>query len=94
MGLDVELLNVDLARKYDLQGVASKGVVVTKVARRSAASSIDIKPGDLIVAVNGAIVENLDHLNALLESLGGEDSIDFRLRNRRGSRHVQLEPKP
>jgi len=88
------VLDVDLARKYRLQSVASKGVVVTSVARRSAASSNDVKPGDLIVAVNGTIVRSLDQFNALLKNLANEDSIDFRLRNRKGSRHVQLEPKP
>ena len=94
LGLDVQMLDADLARQYRLQSVASEGVVVTKVARHSAASSNDVKPGDLIVAVNGTIVRSLDHFNALLKYLGGEDSIDLRLRNRRGSRHVQLEPKP
>jgi len=94
MGLDVQVLDEDLVRQYHLQSVASEGVVVTKVASHSAASSNDVKPGDLIVAVNGTIVRGLDHLNALLKSLAGEDSIDLRLRNRRGSRHVQLEPKP
>ena len=94
MGLDVQVLDVDLARKYRLQSVASEGVVVTKVARHSTASSSDVKPGDLIVAVNGTIVRSLDHFNALLKYLGDENSIDLRLRNRRGSRHVQLEPKP
>ena len=94
MGLDVQVLDEDLARQYHLQSVASEGVVVTKVARRSAAGSNDVKPGDLIVAVNGTIVRGLDHLNALLKYLADEDSIDLRLRNRRGSRHVQLEPKP
>ncbi len=94
MGLDVQVLNVDLAREYHLQSVASEGVVVTKVARHSAASSNDVKPGDLIVAVNGTIVRSLDQFNALLKNLANEDSIDLRLRNRKGSRHVQLEPKP
>jgi len=94
LGLDVQVLDVDLARKYRLQSVASKGVVITKVAHRSAAGSNDVRPGDLIVAVNGTIVESLDHLNALLRYLGDEESIDLRLRNRKGSRHVQLEPKP
>ena len=94
MGLDVQVLDEDLARQYHLQSVASEGVVVTKVARHSAASSNDVKPGDLIVAVNGTIVRSLDQFNALLKNLANEDSIDFRLRNRKGSRHVQLEPKP
>ena len=94
LGLDVQVLDVDLARKYRLQSVASKGVVVISVARRSAASSNDVKPGDLIVAVNGIVVRSLDQRNALVKYLGDEHSIDLRLRNRKGSRHVQLEAKP
>lgn len=92
LGLDVQALDEELARTYRLRHVAARGVVVTHVAPHSAASSQSVEPGDLIVAVNGNVVTTPDEMDEALKYIGKNEPIDLRLRNRKGSRHVQLEP--
>ncbi len=94
LGIEVETLDTDLARRFHLQGVAAEGVVITQVDPQSDAQAKKIRPGDLIVAVNGDPVVDADDLRAVLRYISRTEGLDLRLRNRRGSRHVQLEPKP
>jgi len=58
--LGVMISNID-ASKAKLYGI-SKGVLVNKVEPNSAASEAGIKPGDIIVAVNGEEVKNAGEL--------------------------------
>jgi serine protease Do len=44
-----------------------KGVVITQVARNSAAARIGLQPGDFIVQINGAKVANVDEAKAELD---------------------------
>ena len=76
---------------YRLRGVAAQGVVVTHVEPHSAASFQSVEPGDLIVAVNGNVVTTPDEMDVALKYIGKNEPIDLRLRNRKGSRHVQLD---
>ena len=94
LGIEVETLDEALAQRFHLQGVAAQGVVITQVDPRSDAQAKKIRPGDLIVAVNGDPVVDADDLRAVLQYISRTERLDLRLRNRRGSRHVQLEPKP
>ncbi len=94
LGIEVETLDKDLAQRFHLQGVAAKGVVITRVDPRSDAQVKKIRPGDLIVAVNGDPVVDADDLRTVLQYISRTEGLDLRLRNRKGSRHVQLEPKP
>ncbi len=94
LGIDVETLDKDLAQRFRLQGVAAQGVVITRVDPRSEAQAKKIRVGDLIVAVNGDPVVDADDLRTVLQYISRTEGLDLRLRNRRGSRHVQLEPNP
>ncbi len=94
LGIEVETLDEALAQRFHLQGVAAQGVVITQVDPRSDAQAKKIRPGDLIVAVNGDPVVDADELQSVLQYISRTERLDLRLRNRRGSRHVQLEPKP
>jgi serine protease Do len=44
-----------------------KGVVITQVARDSAAARVGLQPGDFIVQINGAKVANVDEAKAELD---------------------------
>lgn len=92
LGIDVQALDAELATTYRLRGVAVRGVVVTRVEPHSAASFQSVQPGDLIVAVNGNVVTTPAEMDEALKYIGKNEPIDLRLRSRKGSRHVQLEP--
>jgi len=92
LGIDVQALDAELATTYRLRGVAVRGVVVTRVEPHSAASFQSVQPGDLIVAVNGKVVTTPEEMGLALKYIGKNEPIDLRLRSRKGSRHVQLEP--
>ena len=91
LGFEVETLDRQLAETYHLQGVAAEGVVVTHVNPDCDARVKNVKPGDLIVAVNGNSVSNIAELETVLKYVSTTEAVDLRLRNRKGSRHVQLD---
>ncbi|MCH8913470.1 MAG: trypsin-like peptidase domain-containing protein [Planctomycetes bacterium] len=94
LGIEVKTLDEGLAQRFHLQGVAAQGVVITQVDPQSNAQAKKIRPGDLIVAINGDPVVDADDLRSVLQYISRTEGLDLRLRNRRGSRHVQLEPNP
>lgn len=91
LGFEVETLDRHLAKTYHLQGVAAEGVVVTHVDPNCDARAKNVRPGDLIVAVNGNSVSNIAELETVLKYVSTAQAVDLRLRNRKGSRHVQLD---
>ena len=54
LGLEVQNLTPTLAQQFRLRD--NKGVVVVQVESGSPAADADIRPGDLILEVNGAVV--------------------------------------
>ncbi len=67
LGLQLRTLTPELAQRHDLH--LSEGVLVTGVAPGSLAQAAGIRPGDVIVSVNGRRVESVDDLR---EAMGRE----------------------
>lgn len=63
-----------LARELDL--LSDTAVEVADVMRDSAAAAAGIRPGDLIVAVNGRIVASVDDIHRLLSTLPTDQSLN------------------
>lgn len=60
LGVTIQNLSPDLAKAFDVQ--REKGVVITKVMKDSAASDAGLKPGDVVVAVDGRPVKRVADL--------------------------------
>ena len=73
LGLTVQDLNEDLARKLDYDG--DRGVVVIDVDPVSAASKAKIQRGDIILEVNQAEISDVDDYRAVIEDVAEGDVI-------------------
>jgi serine protease Do len=69
LGMSVQTLTPDAARQYGFD-TDDKGVLVTEVEPGSAAASVGVRPGDLIVAVGGKPVKDVTDFRSVLR---GED---------------------
>ncbi len=63
-----------------------RGVVITGVSNRTSAARFGIQPGDVVVAINGVEVTDIDRLNELVE----ENVRTWNIRLRRNGRDVQF----
>jgi serine protease Do len=64
----------------------ARGVIVVKIARRSPADQLRLKPGDRLLEVNGAAVDTVARLKQLLQRGGG----DWRIVIQRGEQTFNL----
>jgi serine protease Do len=90
LGIEVRTLDRELASNYDLEQVARAGVVVTRVTPDGPAAEKDVQAGDVIVALDGNRVRNVEELKSQLDNRDTPQTLDLRLRNRKGSRHVRI----
>jgi serine protease Do len=69
LGLAVATLTPELARRYELDP-ASHGVVITAIATASAAASANLRPGDLVVEVDGLGIDSVKAFEAAVARIG------------------------
>ncbi len=81
-GLDVRELNEGLSEYFG----TDRGVVVLE---RADDAPFDLEPGDVILAVDGREVDDVDDLRRILRSY--EEDEEVRLRVRRGGRELDVE---
>ena len=63
LGLSVTALTPELARRYDLDP-ASRGVLITSIAPGSAAAAANLRPGDLVVEMDGRELDSVKAFEA------------------------------
>ena len=68
LGMTVQNINVDLAKRFEVEG--EKGVIVTAIENDSVAAQKGISPGDIVTRINSAPVDSVASFKAALE---GED---------------------
>jgi serine protease Do len=73
----------------DLDLLSDRAVEETAVERGSAAAAAGIRPGDLIVAVQGRLIESIDDLHRLMSELPVDRPVVFSLV--RGGRAMEVE---
>lgn len=88
LGLDVENLTDDLARRFGYEGLS--GVVVTKVEQGSLAAQAGIRSGLLIQEVSRKQVLNIKEFNEAIEEAGEERSVLLLVSNGRYSQLILL----
>lgn len=99
--LNVQISNVNdqVAKEYDLD--TRKGALIRAVGRDGAADKAGIRPGDVIISVDGEDIEDVADLQTTINSYtpgdevtvtvkrdGKEKQLDVTLRNRQGSTDI------
>jgi len=75
LGLQVQNLNPNLARQYRLRD--NKGVVVVQVEAGGPAAESGLRPGDMILEVNGTVVNTVKGYRAVIAKLKKESVARF-----------------
>ncbi|HQU46853.1 MAG TPA: trypsin-like peptidase domain-containing protein [Pirellulales bacterium] len=91
LGLSVSMRPVgrELARRLDL--LLDMAVEIVSVEPHGAAARAGLRPGDLVVAIDGRIVTGLDDLHRLLSRVGGGA---VTLSIVRGQRRLEMDVEP
>lgn len=75
LGLEVKELTDELAQQYNLK--EQKGVIITKVLPDSLAEKAELQAGDLIVEINGYVINNMDDYRKATEKIEEKKSVEF-----------------
>ena len=67
LGLEVENLNGDFARKNSIEDI--DGIIITKIKNDSPASKSDLKVGDIILEINQQVINNVSDYKKITEDL-------------------------
>jgi Do/DeqQ family serine protease len=77
--LGIKLGDVSVERAESLGLVNSRGVLVDEVARGSAAERAGIKPGDIVVSINGMALESATQLRNAIALLRVGQTVELRV---------------
>lgn len=91
LGLDLQPLTPDLAKKLGIQG-ESKGMVVTNLDPEGPAAAEGIIKGDVILEINRQTVESFEEVQAALEKAGDKPSLLLIVRGTQTA-FITVQPK-
>lgn len=77
LGVTVKKVDSELERKFRLY--VSEGCVITAVDKDSPADNAGLRPGDVILQLNRAVVQNEDDFNLALQQTSDQDRIVLRV---------------
>ncbi len=89
LGLTVQTLTPDLARKFGIQG--EKGVIVTQVTPGSAAALAGINPGSVIFEVNQKPVSNTEEFKRAVAQTQAKSAVLLLIKDGQYSRYVTFK---
>ncbi len=90
-GLSLQELTPELARKFEY-GIQS-GLIISDVAKGSAAETAGLKPGQLVEEVNRQQVSSMKDLDAILQQSKSDSKVLLRVRSGNYSTYVVLTAK-
>jgi serine protease Do len=95
LGVTVSELTPDLAQGFGLKE-GTKGALVQSVVAKAPAAKADIKPGDVVVAVNGKPVESSGQLTRTVSSIppGGKATLTILRGNEKVDKTVTVAQRP
>ncbi|MBS3772046.1 MAG: Do family serine endopeptidase [Bacteroidales bacterium] len=99
LGVQIQEVNGEIAQKYDLD--TRQGAYIVGVQRDGAADRADIKPGDVVIRVDGKEIRDVADLQSTINNYSPGDEVtvtvirdgerqqfDVTLRNRQGSTEI------
>ena len=89
LGLEVQNLDPNLARQYRLRD--NKGVVVVQVEAGSPAAESGLRPGDMIMEVNGSVVSTVKEFRAVIAKLKKESVARFLIKRMGRTLYLTME---
>ena len=89
IGVEAQEITQELAESFGLPDV--EGALIAGVVRGSPADSAGIRPGDVLLAVNGKGVKDPQVMLDLIAALKPDDKAAFRLRRDKGIVEVQVK---
>jgi serine protease Do len=89
LGLEVQNLDPNLARQYRLRD--NKGVVVVRVEPGGPAAESGLRPGDMIMEVNGTVVSTVKEYRAVIAKLKKESVARFLIKRTGRTLYLTME---
>jgi serine protease Do len=86
LGIAVDQVPADIARRYGLRD--GEGVIVTGVARKS--RFVGVKPGDVILSVNGNKTNSSDEFLEALGEVRQGKAVTFVIRDAESERMITI----
>jgi serine protease DegQ len=89
IGVEAQEITPDLAESFGLPDV--EGALIAGLMRNSPADAAGIKPGDVLLAVNGKAVKDPQVMLDLIAALKPDERVNFRLRRDKNIIEVQVK---
>ena len=89
IGVEAQEITPDLAESFGLPDV--EGALIAGLMRNSPADAAGIRPGDVLLAVNGKAVKDPQVMLDLIAALKPEERVNFRLRRDKNILEVQVK---
>lgn len=77
LGIMCLSINKYVAKLYNLD--AKKGVIIVSVNKNSPADAAGLKPGDLLISINGKKIPAVVYLSAILDNLKARENIQIQI---------------
>lgn len=90
--LGIEVDEITVAKKLFYNLTAGKGVLITRVEKRSAADEIGIEPGDVIRQVNNQVIDNIDDYRKAILMARQKESILLLVQRGQFGYYATLQP--
>ena len=90
MGLDVSDVTPEISQRLQIRS-NERGVVVVNMAQNSKAYSAGLRPGDVIKAINGITISNIDDYNKFVKSYGEDKSFTITIKRSRMTYVIIIE---
>ncbi len=77
LGIQFNVIDSALAKQKNL--AVSKGAFVAMVVPKTPAERGDIQPGDIIISINGQVIDQVNQLDIVVQKYKAGDQINFKL---------------
>ena len=90
MGIEVSEVTPELSQRLQIRE-NERGVVVVNMSQRSSAYQAGLRPGDVIKAINGKTISNIDDYNNFVKSSGKDEEFTVTIKRSRMTYVVIIE---